>query len=238
MASSRYNARVRRIGWTSLGLVLVAAIAGVGVLVISGDDEGGHGGGASPGGSSLRTASAPAPGSSRRRPRPERNRSKEVTRRQVHAAVAQSSVARLDPAQRQVATVARSYVAALNARDGGRVCRLFVPGALSAVSFPRDRGTCAATMSASIGYRDPRGFPVFAGARVARIARVTITRPQARVVATTVTQFADNREPSVEDDLVYLRRAGGRWLIAKPSATLYRAIGVGNIPPQVLAPPR
>ena len=93
-------------------------------------------------------------------------------------------------------------------------------------------------MSASIGYRDPRGFPVFAGARVARVAGVTIDGPQARVVATTVTRFADNREPSVEDDLIYLDRAGGRWLIAKPSATLYRAIGVGNIPPQVLAPPR
>ena len=52
-----------------------------------------------------------------------------------------------------------------------------------------------------------------------------------------MTRFADNREPSVEDDVVYLRRQGGRWLIAKPSATLYRAIGVGNIPPQVLAPP-
>jgi hypothetical protein len=111
------------------------------------------------------------------------------------------------------------------------------PGALSGVSFPRDRGTCGATLSASIGYRDPRGFPVFAGARVARIAAVTITGVEARVTATTVTRFADNREPSVEDDLIYLRQADGRWLVAKPSATLYRAIGVGDIPPQVLAPP-
>ncbi len=52
-----------------------------------------------------------------------------------------------------------------------------------------------------------------------------------------MTRFADNREPSVEDDLIYLRKQGDAWLIAKPSATLYRAIGVGNIPPQVLAPP-
>ena len=57
------------------------------------------------------------------------------------------------------------------------------------------------------------------------------------MVATTVTHFAGNREPSVEDDLVYLRNEDGRWLIVKPSATLYRAIGVGDIPPQVLAPP-
>ena len=59
----------------------------------------------------------------------------------------------------------------------------------------------------------------------------------ARVVATIVTHFAGDREPSVEDDLIYMRNEDGRWLILKPSATLYRAIGVGDIPPQVLAPP-
>jgi hypothetical protein len=233
---ARYNARVRRIGWTALGLVLVAAIAGGGLLLISGDDEGGLGTNSSAGGPPTRSAPAPTPET----PRPHRQRrpSKDATRRQVHAAVAQSSVARLDPIQRRVARVARAYVAALDARDGARVCRLFAPEALSGVSFPRDRETCAATLSASIGYRDPRGFPVFAGARVARVAGVTIDGPQARVTATTVTRFADNREPSVEDDLIYLRRAAAGWLIAKPSATLFRAIGVGNIPPQVLAPPR
>ena len=65
----------------------------------------------------------------------------------------------------------------------------------------------------------------------------TIDGSEARVVATTVTHFAGNREPSVEDDLIYLQSQGGRWLIAQPSATLYRAIGVGDIPPEVLAPP-
>ena len=50
-----------------------------------------------------------------------------------------------------------------------------------------------------------------------------------------MTHFAGDREPSVEDDLIYLRNEDGRWLIVKPSATLYRAIGVGDIPPQVLA---
>ena len=131
----------------------------------------------------------------------------------------------------------RAYTAALNARDGGRVCRLFVPGALAQVDFPRDRGSCDASLSASIGYRDPRGFPVYERSRIGRIPSVTVDGSEARVVATTVTHFAGNREPSVEDDLVYLRNEGERWLIVKPSATLYRAIGVGDIPPQVLAPP-
>lgn len=92
-------------------------------------------------------------------------------------------------------------------------------------------------MAASIGYRDPRGFPVFAGARVARVTGVAIDGPEARVTATTVTRFADDREPSVEDDVIYLRMWRGRWLIEKPGATFHRAIGVGDIPPEALAPP-
>lgn len=146
--------------------------------------------------------------------------------------------ARVDPAERRVASVVRAYVEALDSRDGVRACALFVPGALRKVRFPRDRGGCARSLAASIGYRDPRGFPVYEGSRVARINSVAIEGGDARVVATTVTDFAGNREPSVEDDVVYLRQEGGRWLIVKPSAALYRAIGVGDIPPSVLAPPR
>ena len=103
--------------------------------------------------------------------------------------------------------------------------------------LPRHGADCGRSLTASIGYRDPRGFPVFAGARVARIRAVAIDGPEARVTATTVTRFADNREPSVEDDVIYLNRRKGRWLIEKPGATLYRAIGVGDIPPEALAPP-
>jgi hypothetical protein len=152
--------------------------------------------------------------------------------------VSANAPARLDPAERRVASVVREYVDALDSRDGGRACALFVPGALRAFHFPHDRGGCARSLAASIGYRDPRGFPVYEGSRVARINSVTIEGADARVVATTVTDFAGNREPSVEDDVVYLRRENGRWLISKPSAALYRAIGVGDIPPSVLAPPK
>ena len=116
-------------------------------------------------------------------------------------------------------------------------CIAFVPGALARVDFPRDRGSCAASLSASVGYRDPRGFPVYDRSRIGRIPSVSIDGSGARVVATIVTHFAGDREPSVEDDLIYLQNEEGRWLIVKPSATLYRAIGVGDIPPQVLAPP-
>jgi hypothetical protein len=56
-------------------------------------------------------------------------------------------------------------------------------GALG-VSLPRRRGGCGRSLSASIGSRDPRGFPVFAGVRVASIPAVAIDRSEARVTAT------------------------------------------------------
>jgi hypothetical protein len=151
--------------------------------------------------------------------------------------VSESKSPSLDTAQRDVVRSVRAYVAALNDHDGRRACALFLPGALSGVDFPRDEGDCADSLSASVGYRDPRGTPVYRRSRVARIPSVEIDGSQARVTATTVTRFADNREPSVEDDVVYLVQRGGRWRIAKPSVILYRAIGVGDIPPRVLAPP-
>jgi hypothetical protein len=215
--------------------LLVAALAtAVGVLLISGDD-GSDSGGQPP----VESATPPPPAQtttteSQTHHRPTHNQS---TRREVHQAVRQSKAPRLDPVQRQVARVVRAYVGALDARDGARACELFLSGALSEVHFPRDRGTCARSLSASIGYSDPRGFPVFRSSRVARIPAVAVEGSAARVTATTVTRFADNREPSIEDDVIYLRKQGDTWLIAKPSAALYRAIGVGNIPPQVLAPP-
>ncbi len=156
----------------------------------------------------------------------------------MRSAVRQTKPARLDPAERRVAAAVRGYVTALDSRDGERLCALFVPGALDAVRFPRQRGDCGSSVEASIGYRDPRGFPVYEGSRVARIGSVAIDGGNARVVATEVTRFAGNREPSIEDDVVYAEERGGLWLIAKPSAALYRAIGVGDIPPSVLAPPR
>lgn len=155
----------------------------------------------------------------------------------VREAVAQGRQARLDALQRQVATAVRGYVAALDSRDGARVCKAFAPGALDVVHFPRRRGSCPASVEASIGYRDPRGFPVYEHSRIARIRSVAIKGADARAVATVVTRFAGDREPSIEDDVVYLRRHGGSWLVVKPSSAVYRAIGVGDIPPSVLAPP-
>ena len=77
------------------------------------------------------------------------------------------------------------------------------------------------------------------GARVADVQAIELAPDgaEARVVATVVTTFADREEVSIEDDVVYLVRSGGAWLVAKPSATLYRAVGIADVPPSVLSPP-
>jgi hypothetical protein len=144
---------------------------------------------------------------------------------------------RLSPDERAVARAVRAYVEALDQRDGAAACSLLAPGAIDAVELPKERGDCAASVQASIGYRDPRGLPVWKSARVVALPSLEVDGEQAKVVATTVTQFADRDEPSIEDDVVYLVRSGDEWLIAKPSSTLYRAVGVADVPPSVLAPP-
>lgn len=139
--------------------------------------------------------------------------------------------------EREAERTVRAFVAALDDRDGERACALLGPGALGQIELPERRAGCAASVEASIGHRDPRGLPVWEGAEIARISSVEIDGEQAKVVATVVTRFADRDEPSIEDDVVYLTRAGDGWALAKPSATLYRAVGIADIPASVLAPP-
>ena len=142
----------------------------------------------------------------------------------------------LSRAEGEAVATARQYVAALNDRDGARACGLFEPGALDGVKLPRERGGCGPSLTASIGYSDPRGFPVWESAEVEAIASLDVKGNSATVIPTIFTRFADRDEPSVEDDPIYLRRSGGGWLLAKPSLTFYRAIGQ-EPPPQALGAP-
>ena len=146
---------------------------------------------------------------------------------------------RINARERAAARTVREYVAALDARDAEAACALLAPGAIDSLPLPEPRGDCPASLAASIGYRDPRGLPVWEGAEVAGAPEVEISAggDKARVVATVVTTFADRDERSVEDDVVYLVRAGGRWLVAQPSTTLYRAVGIADVPPSVISPP-
>ncbi len=131
----------------------------------------------------------------------------------------------------------RDYIAALDARSGRRVCDEMAPGALADLALPKREGSCASSIAASIGYRDPRGYPVWRRTRILRFRSLDVQDTTARATVTVKTTFADGREPSIEDDVVYLTRGGASWTIAKPSATLYRAIGSSTPPLSALRAP-
>ncbi len=129
------------------------------------------------------------------------------------------------------------FVDALDAGDGRAACALLAEGVIEQIELPRQGRDCATSLAASIGYRDPRGLPVWESAKVATIVSVRLDGERATVVATVVTRFADREEVSIEDDVVYLIRDADSWSIAKPSSTLYRAVGISDVPPSVLTPP-
>ncbi len=220
--------------------LLLACVAGAGLgLAVAADD-----------GDAPDAASAPSEtiraGDGRASPAPEPSGEEDVERRRPDTDEAPPSAGEPAPqagpsaaelAELEAERAVRQYVGALVARDGERVCARFSPGALNDFKLPVERGDCGASMSASIGYRDPRGFPQWEAAEIEAIKSVEVSGDEARVTATIVSEFADRDEPSVEDDVIYLRRAGDRWLIAAPSAILYRAVGAPDVPPQALAPP-
>jgi hypothetical protein len=141
--------------------------------------------------------------------------------------------------RQRIERTVKSYIAALDADDGAALCRLFAPGAFEGVKLPVHRGTCAATLTASIGHHGNSGSPRWLGTRLVDADTVVLVRGgDGRFTGTVVHRFAAGREPSIEDDVVYLRRADGRWLIVKPSASFYRAIGARDVPVTALTPPR
>ncbi|UJA21441.1 hypothetical protein HJD18_15280 [Thermoleophilia bacterium SCSIO 60948] len=145
---------------------------------------------------------------------------------------------RFSPEQREAQRVARRYLEAIDSRDGAAVCAALAPGAIDELELPVERGSCAASVEASIGYKAPGGLPVYEGSRVNGFVSTTLEDYGVQVVAAVQTDFSDRDEPSVEDDVVYLTDAGGKLLVAKPSTSLYRAVGVADIPPSVISPPR
>lgn len=138
--------------------------------------------------------------------------------------------------ERAVASAARGYVQAMDRRSGAGVCRAFAPDGLDDVDFPDERGSCPASVKASLGFAK-RGFPVWQHSQMTDQVSADVNGDSAKVVATVFTLYADVREPTIEDDIIYLQRSGDQWLVAKPSLTLHRAIGDADPPPSVLTPP-
>ncbi|MGH2994142.1 MAG: hypothetical protein ACRDL1_11470 [Solirubrobacterales bacterium] len=203
--------------WVFAVPVVAAVVAGVAVVLISGGDESAE----------DTVGDTAAPAGEFPAPFPEKDTPDDGSGGVVAGQDEEEAVIR----------AARNYLEGIDARDGRRVCSVLAPGAIQNLELPNERAGCAPSLDASIGYRDPRGFPVFDRARVQAIRDVTLGAGEARVTATVVTRFADRAQPSIEDDLIYLLKLGGEWRVVKPSATLYRAVGKPEAPPQVLAPP-
>ncbi|HEX2128874.1 MAG TPA: hypothetical protein VHF58_06620 [Solirubrobacterales bacterium] len=141
-----------------------------------------------------------------------------------------------DSLTREAEHAIQAYITWIDRGQGGRLCKLIDEDALENLRLPVRRGGCGTALSASIGYRDPRGLPVFDGVRLRELA-VRVRGRSARGIATVSVTFADRGAPSVEDDVIYLERRAGNWIVAKPSATLYRAIGA-ELPASAISPPR
>jgi hypothetical protein len=183
------------------------------------------------------TEGAPPEPPAERDPKPKPGADKPPADKPVGPAEDAEHDPRLTGLEREAMRTVSAFVAALDRRDGKRACELLAPQALTEIELPRPKGDCATSLEASIGYRDPRGVPVWESARATRVSPPQIDGETAKLVATVVTRFADRDEVSVEDDIVYLTRAGDGWVIAKPSSTLYRAVGIADVPPTVLSPP-
>ncbi len=144
------------------------------------------------------------------------------------------------PAERLAAVrqVVGNYATAVNERDGAALCDLFVDGALDRVDLPVRGANCSASLSASIGYADPRGLPVFESVELGRAPAIRFDGRSARVTIPIATSFTDRGNSSFEDDLIYLVNHRDKWRIEAPSIILYRAIGVADLPLSLLRAPR
>ena len=129
------------------------------------------------------------------------------------------------------------YIRALDRHDATGVCALLAPGALDLGALPRRRGGCSRSLRASIGTRPRGGGPAWRKTTLVAVKPEDLGDGRARITATVTHHFSDRRYVSVEDDVIYVERLGGRWLLAKPSATLYRAVGYESPPLEAFTPP-
>ena len=136
-----------------------------------------------------------------------------------------------------VAAAVRDYIAALDRHDAAGACALLAPGALDLRELPKRRGGCPSSLRASIGTRPRGGAPAWRRTALVEVKTEDLGDGRARVSATVTHRFSDRKYVSVEDDVIYLERAGGRWLLAKPSGTLYRAVGYAEPPLSAFTPP-
>jgi hypothetical protein len=129
------------------------------------------------------------------------------------------------------------YIGALDHHDGAAACALFEPGALDLGELPVQGPGCAASLEASIGAKPKGGAPAWRRTVIRSLTDVSVGPKRARVTATVTHDFSDRNYVSLEEDVIYLDRVGGRWLLAKPSGSFYRAVGYPEPPIRALTPP-
>jgi hypothetical protein len=122
-----------------------------------------------------------------------------------------------------IAAAVGAYISALDRRDAARVCSLIA--------------SCTGSLPGTIGARPPGGGPAWRRTSLYSVKVERLGDDRARVSATVTHHFSDRKYVSVEDDVIYLEKRSGHWLLAKPSATFYRAIGYAEPPLRAFAPP-
>jgi hypothetical protein len=136
----------------------------------------------------------------------------------------------------------RRYIAAVNDADGTELCALLDPSFQSELELPVPRGACAERLSASIGYADPSGAPVWKATKLSGIESTIVGKgDRVQLSAAITTEFADRNEPSIESDIVFLEPVGKgerkTYRLMKAPGSLWRAVGQPDIPPSVITPP-
>lgn len=133
------------------------------------------------------------------------------------------------------------YVAAINDRDGAELCELLDPDFTDELELPVKGGGCAQQLSRSIGYRDPRGTPVWKETFLSGTESALLRKGENIQLSTAiVTKFRSSSEASVESDIAYLypARGGEGYVLAKAPGSLWRAVGKPDVPPSVITPPK
>lgn len=136
----------------------------------------------------------------------------------------------------------RDYVDAINALDGTRLCSLLNPSFQNELELPAPRGSCPERLTASLGYADPSGAPVWKATELSGIESAILGEGgRVQLSASITTHFADRGEPSIESDIAFLEPVDpGRnpdYRLMKAPGSLWRAVGQPDIPPSVVTPP-
>ena len=227
--------------WVWAGLAAAALVALLWVGVVGGAEDDADE-------SRVEPATTPAGGLQRGRPPendgPERSEQPGVAGaggREVGRGLSRPD--REDLAERRALRAARrayrSYLLAINARSGESLCRMIAPGFLDELRPPARGGDCPDRIRRSIGFRDPRGTPVWESTTLNGFESALLGgEGGVQLSATITTAFADRSQPSVETDIAYLEPVAGGYRFAKASAAMWRAVGKPDVPPQVIAPPR